>query len=90
MRLTARLSRGPFGSTTETPVTNPTSPLTRSISLWNLVRGVIALFAVLALVAAFAEGHYALGTAGFVFFVIAVTLGYRAWRIRQGLGKHAA
>jgi len=25
-----------------------------------------------------------------VFFVIAVTLGYRAWRIRQGLGKHAA
>lgn len=69
-------------------MTGPTSPLTRSISLWNLVRGFIAFAAVIALGAAFAAGHYALGIAGFVFFAIAVTLGYRAWRIRQGLGSN--
>ena len=71
-------------------MTGPNSPLTRSISLWNLVRGFIAVAAVIALGAAFAEGHYALAIAGLVFFVIAVTLGYRAWRIRQGLASDAA
>jgi len=90
MRPTARLSRGPFDRTTEAPVTGPTSPLSRSISLWNLVRGFIAFAAVLALVAAVAAGHYALAIAGLVFFIIAVTLGYRAWRIRQGLARDTA
>lgn len=70
-------------------MTSPNSPLTRSISLWNLVRGFIAVAAIIALGAAVADGHYALALAGLVFFVIAVTLGYRAWRIRQGLARPA-
>jgi hypothetical protein len=61
----------------------PESPLRRSISLSNLIRGFIALFAVLAIGAAFAAGHIGLGLAGGAFCVVAVALGYWAWRARR-------
>ena len=59
------------------------SPLRRSIGLSGVIRWLIAVAAVVAIGAAFADGHYALAIAGVVFFVAAVALGYRAWRARQ-------
>jgi hypothetical protein len=61
----------------------PESPLKRSVSLSNLIRFLIALFAVLAIGAAFAEGHLGLGVAGGTFCVVAAALGYWAWRARR-------
>ena len=66
-------------------MTQPDSPLKRSIGFSNLIRGLIALFAVITIGAAFAAGRYALGIGATVFVVIAAVLGYRAWRIRQRL-----
>jgi len=59
------------------------SPLKRPIGLRNLVRGIIALCAVLAIGAALAAGRTDLAIAGLVFFVVAALLGYWAWRLRQ-------
>lgn len=59
------------------------SPLRRSIGLSGVIRWFIAAAAVIAIGAAFADGHYALAIAGVVFLVAAVALGYRAWRARQ-------
>ena len=61
----------------------PDSPLSRSIGLTGLIRWIIAAGAVIAIGAAFAEGHLALGIAGLVFLAIALVFGYRAWRGRQ-------
>jgi hypothetical protein len=62
------------------------SPLSRSIGLWDLVRGFIALAAVVAIGAAFADGHYGLAIAGALFVAVAATFGYKASRVRQTLG----
>jgi len=64
-------------------VPQPDSPLSRSIGLTGLIRWIIAAGAVIAIGAAFAEGHLALGIAGLVFLVIALVCGYRPWRGRQ-------
>ena len=64
----------------------PDSPLNRAIGLAGVIRWLIAVGAIIALGAAFADGHYALGTVGAVFMVGAVILGYRAWRARQAAG----
>lgn len=63
------------------------SPLRRSIGLSGVSRWLIAVFAVIAIGAAFADGHYTLGIAGVVFLVVAAALGYRAWRARQPLDR---
>ena len=59
------------------------SPLRRSIGLSGVIRWLIAAAAVIAIGAAFADGHYALAIAGIVFLVAAAALSYRAWRARQ-------
>jgi len=64
-------------------VPRPDSPLSRSIGLTGLIRWIIAAGAVIAIGAAFAERHFALGSAGLVFLTIALVFGYRAWRARQ-------
>ena len=61
------------------------SPLNRSIGLSGVIRWLIAVFAMLAVGAAFEDGHYALGVAGAVFIAGAAILGYRAWRARQAV-----
>ena len=66
-------------------MTQSNSPLNRSIGLSNLIRGLIALFAVIAIGAAFAAGRVWVAIGCTVFFVIAAALGYRAWRVRQAL-----
>ncbi|MGB7212851.1 MAG: hypothetical protein WBC97_09495 [Gemmatimonadales bacterium] len=63
-------------------MTDPGSPLNRPIGVSNLVRGLIALVAVVAIGGAFADGHIGLAIAGLVFVVIAVVLGIWAWRSR--------
>lgn len=65
------------------------SPLKRSIGLSGVIRWLIAVVAVIAIGAAFADGQYALAIAGVVFLVAAVALGYRAWRARQAAGAAA-
>lgn len=62
------------------------SPLSRSIGLTGIFRFGIAVIAVAAIGAAFADGHYALAIAGVVFMVAAVALGYWAWRARRAAG----
>lgn len=64
----------------------PDSPLTRSIGLSGVIRWLIAAAAVIAVGAAFAAGHFTLAIAGLVFLVVAVALGYRAWRARRAAG----
>lgn len=59
-------------------MTRPDNPLTRLIGLAGVFRWLVAAAAVIAIGAAFAEGHLALGVAGVVFLAAAVTLGYRA------------
>ncbi len=61
------------------------SPLNRSIGLSGVIRWLIAVLAVIAVGAAFEDGHYALGAAGAVFIAGAVILGYRGWRARQAV-----
>lgn len=65
------------------------SPLNRSIGVSGVIRWLIAVLAVLAVGAAFAERHYALGVAGAVFIAGAVILGYRGWRSRQAVDSAA-
>ncbi len=62
------------------------APLRRSIGVSGVIRWLIAVAAVIAIGAAFVDGHYALAIAGVVCFVAAVALGYRAWRARQAAG----
>ncbi len=62
---------------------DPATPLGRSIGLTGVIRWIIAVFATLAVGAALADGHYGLGTAGVVVLVLALVLGYRAWRAGQ-------
>ena len=64
-------------------MTETDSPLGRSIGLSGVIRFLIAVAVVVAVGAAFADGHYRLGIAGVVFVVVAVIMGYRAWRARQ-------
>ena len=67
-----------------------TSPLKRAIPVRHLVRGLIAMVAVLAIGAAFAERRYGIAVAGSVFLVLAVPLGYWAWRLRKSLTDHSS
>lgn len=64
-------------------MTDPDSPLQRPISLSNLVRGLIAVVAMLAIADAFYEGRTGLAIAGLAFVLIATALGVWAWRARQ-------
>lgn len=64
-------------------MTETDSPLGRSIGLSGVIRFLIAVVVVVAVGAAFADGRYGLGIAGVVFVVVAVIMGYRAWRARQ-------
>ena len=66
-------------------MTQTDSPLKRSIGLSTLVRGLIGLFAVIAIGAAFAAARYGLAIAGTAVLAVAAALGYRAWRIRRAL-----
>jgi len=59
------------------------SPLNRSIGVSNLIRGLIALAAVLAVGAAVAAGRYGLAAVCGLFVLVAVLLGYWAWRARR-------
>lgn len=59
------------------------TPLKRSIGLSGVIRFLVAVVAVVAVGAAFADDNYALGGAGIVFVVVAVVLGYRAGRARH-------
>ncbi|MEO6066704.1 MAG: hypothetical protein ABIQ41_01840 [Gemmatimonadales bacterium] len=61
----------------------PDSPLTRSISLPNLVRGLIALFAFATITVAFATGRIGLAIASLLFLVVAVAFRYWSWRLRR-------
>lgn len=70
-------------------MTKPESPLQRSIGLLGLIRWIIAVAAVIAIGAAFNDGHYVLGIAGILFLVVAVILAVRAWRARQDAGGGA-
>ncbi len=67
-------------------MTQTNSPLKRSIGLSGVIRFLLAVVAVVAVGAAFAAHRYALGIAAVVFLVVAVGLGYRAWRARQSVG----
>jgi membrane protein implicated in regulation of membrane protease activity len=60
--------------------------LKRSIGLAGVIRWLIAVMAAIALGAGLADGNYPLAIASFVFLVVAVALGYRAWRARQSAG----
>jgi len=71
-------------------MTDPESPLKRSISLSNLVRGLIALFAFIAVGAAFAAGRIGLAIAGVLFFVVAASFGYWVWHLRQSAAGHTS
>jgi drug/metabolite transporter (DMT)-like permease len=62
------------------------SPLTRSIGTDGVIRWLVTVVAVLAIGAAFHEGHYGLGIAGVVFVLAAVMLALKAWRARQDAG----
>ncbi len=66
-------------------MTQPRSPLTRSIGLSGLLRWIVAVAAVIAIGAAVSERRYALGAAGALFLVAAIVLGYRARRPSQGI-----
>ena len=59
-------------------MTQPESPLRRSIGLSGVLRWLVAAAAVIAIGAAIAERRYALGVAGVMFLIAAVVLGYRA------------
>ncbi|MEE8134067.1 MAG: hypothetical protein V3T56_03370 [Gemmatimonadales bacterium] len=64
-------------------MTETDSPLGRSIGLSGVIRLLIAVAVVVAVGAAFADGHYMLGIAGIVFVVAALIMGYRVWHARQ-------
>lgn len=64
-------------------MTDPGSPLNRSIGLTGAVRGLIAVVAVIAIVAAFVDGRYGLGIAGLVLLAVAGGAALWLWRLRQ-------
>lgn len=64
-------------------MTDPNSPLTRSIGFTGAVRWLLAVAAVIAIGAAFAEGRYGLGIAGLVLLVVAVGAAVWLWRSGQ-------
>lgn len=64
-------------------MTEKDMPLRRSIGLGGVIRFLITLGAVIAIAFAFAEGNFALGILGGGFIVVAVVLGYLAWRARE-------
>ena len=64
-------------------MTDPNSPLERSIGLTGAVRWLLAVVAVIAIGAAFAEGRYGLGIAGLVLLAVAVGAALWIWRFRQ-------
>ncbi len=66
------------------------SPLKRSIGLSGVLRWLVAVAAVIAIGGAFAAGRNSLGIAGLVFLVVALTLGYRARRVRGAGGTPRA
>ncbi len=61
-------------------MTDPGSPLNKPVGISNLIRGLIAFAVVIAIGAAFAEGHTSLAIAGLAFVVIATLIGYRFGR----------
>jgi len=58
------------------------SPLNRSIGVTGAVRWLLAVFAVVAIGAAFAGGRYGLGIAGLVLLVVALSAALWVWRSR--------
>jgi hypothetical protein len=64
-------------------MTQPGSPLNRSIGFSNLIRGLIAVAAVIAIGAAFAAGRISVALAGIAFLVTAGAAAYWIWRSRQ-------
>ena len=69
---------------------NTDAPFSRPVRLWTLVRGLIAMFAVIAIVTAFTEKHIGLAIASILFLVVAVPLGYWAWRFRQSVAEDSS
>ena len=68
----------------------PDSPLKRPLRLQTLVRGLIALAALVVVVAAFAEGHPVLGIVALLFFTMAATGAYWASRARRAARGESA
>lgn len=66
------------------------SPLNRSIGLSNLIRGLIAMFAVIAIVTAFRERRIGLAVASVLFLAVAVPLAYWAWRCRESAAERSS
>lgn len=64
-------------------MTDPSSPFSKPLRLTNLVRGLIALAAVIAIGAAFAAGRVALGIAGLAMLGVAIPAVYWVSRIRH-------
>lgn len=63
-------------------MTDPSSPLNRSIGLSGAIRWVLAITAVIAIGAAFAEGRYGLAVAGLVVLAVALGAAYWLWHSR--------
>lgn len=63
-------------------MTDPESRLNRSIGVTGAIRWLIAVAAIIAIGAAFAEGRYGLGIAGLV--LLAVAGGAALWLRRSG------
>lgn len=70
-------------------MSQPNSPLTRSIGLAGVVRWLIAVVAVIATGAALAAGQYVMAVGGVVFLGVAVAFAIRAWRARQAAASGA-
>jgi len=64
-------------------MTDPNSPLNRSIGFNGAVRWLIAVAAVIAIAAAFADGRYGLGIAGLVLLAAAAGAALWIWRFRH-------
>ena len=64
-------------------MTNSDSPLNRSIGLTGAIRWLLAVAAVIAIGAAFAEGRYGLALAGVVILVVVLGTAYWLWRSQQ-------
>ena len=62
---------------------DPDSPLTRPVSVADLIRGLLALAAVITVGAAFAAGRATLGLVVIGFVALATGLGYGASRRRR-------
>jgi hypothetical protein len=64
-------------------MSEPGSSVRHSIGLSGVIRGLLAVGAIIAIAAGLADGRYGLAVAGVVFFVAAAALGYLARRARQ-------